>query len=78
MSLGRFTMRTRAFQGWAFRPWALAGGDGTAPVADPVYTRIGVLRGALKTIGSIEGASKTIGSIEGSSRKIGTLTGLDS
>lgn len=30
MSSGRLVMRGRAFQGWAFRPWAIAGGAGVA------------------------------------------------
>ena len=35
MSVGRFTMRGRVFQGLVFAPFALAGGGAAVPITDP-------------------------------------------
>ena len=42
MSDGRFTMRGYAFQGWAYAPWALAGGvAAVVPINSIRYQLIG-------------------------------------
>jgi len=78
MTVGRvLTLGFGTFGGRKYLP-TLGLGSAAEVVSDPVYTRIGVLRGASRQYGSLEGASATNGVLRGAVQANGVLTGLDS
>jgi hypothetical protein len=74
MSVGRFTMRGRVFQGRAFAPLALSGGAGVVPATDR-YTRPLILLGTSKEIQLMAGTSKQTFVLSGTSQEIQTMGG---
>ena len=73
MSVGRFTMRGRVFQGLVFAPFALAGG-GVVPATDR-YTRPLILLGTSKEIQLMAGTSKQTFVLSGTNQEIQTMGG---
>ena len=74
MSVGRFTMRGRVFQGRVFAPFALAGGGVVVPATDR-YTRPLILLGTSKEIQLMAGTSKQTFVLSGTSQEIQTMGG---
>jgi len=72
MSVGRFTMRGRVFQGRVFAPFVLAGGGA---VATDRYTRPLILLGTSQEIQIMAGTSKQTFVLSGTSKQIQTLEG---
>lgn len=73
MSVGRFTMRGRVFQGRVFAPFALAGGA-VVPATDR-YTRPLILLGTSQETQVMAGTSKQTFVLLGTSQEIQTMEG---